>query len=254
MANLLYYFPGINDATVAPVKAAVEAAGLLPVFGDAKWTANKVMAHGPDGGAGIVLSIHTYARGGEQADALVLEGRQTWTPCDEGKYWIGWRTDKPPAPADLARREQIAGHAVKLGDGNEWIIPLARVINGGTEFPKRLTLGPGGMWVETILPQFVEFCAKAESVWRGISGAVERADDSGESKVDAEIGVDDTAFAIEALALNYAVGSWEASALGLLTTHTRAAIIMATVDWPRIVAVLEAQREEQKKNGEPTRA
>lgn len=64
----------------------------------------------------------------DMGDNCLVGDQQTWrevqnqdgTTC----YWLGWRQDSKPTPADLVRSKTIDGHPVTLADGNDWLIPV----------------------------------------------------------------------------------------------------------------------------------
>lgn len=58
---------------------------------------------------------------------------QTWIQAQG--YWLGWKTDDPPGPADLKREQMAAGQEVELGDGNLWHVPKVRIAHGSSELP-----------------------------------------------------------------------------------------------------------------------
>jgi hypothetical protein len=90
-------------------------------------------AAGPgDKGPGVVVA---WRKPG-QAQMGYQPERQVWLPAAAsgedlaaGRYWIGFWTDSPPTPKDLARPYPQPGHRVALGDGSEWILPIAKAID-----------------------------------------------------------------------------------------------------------------------------
>lgn len=52
--------------------------------------------------------------------------RQTWRMVPGCHLQIGWLTDEPPKPDDLARRKQLDGRTATDECGNSWQIPVAR--------------------------------------------------------------------------------------------------------------------------------
>lgn len=69
------------------------------------------------------------------ADAECLVGElQTWREIqnEDGTtcYWLGWRNDAKPTPADLVRNKTIDGHKCLLADGNEWLVPVVGPFRG----------------------------------------------------------------------------------------------------------------------------
>lgn len=152
---------------------------------------------------------------------------QTWQKSVNGKYWLGWFTDQPPMPKALARSEQIAGHYIRLGDGNEWLVPEARVFDQGTNLPEALVLGAKGEVVRQPLQRFAQMSADAERIWLQLRAELRHVeagsrDDSAapEAVRDYEPLSDAECFdiAVRALQFNYRIGPQEVSALTLLDT------------------------------------
>ncbi|HUV11129.1 MAG TPA: hypothetical protein VMX12_09130, partial [Acidimicrobiia bacterium] len=152
-----------------------------------------VTPRGPGGGPGVIVT-----------DAGVDRTKLDWRQAPGQKWWIGVSGDTPPAT--LARKEQIDGHEVELGDGHRWLVPVARTFGIGSRLPQRLVLGPdGATWTGEPLARFVAVSAKAERVERAMLGDLE--DDEEPITVLGE----GASVAVEALALNYRVSAVEAS-------------------------------------------
>lgn len=55
----------------------------------------------------------------------------TWIPAvqfdefEAGRYWVGLDTEKPPTPEDMQRAYPYSGEKIVMGDGMEWLIPIA---------------------------------------------------------------------------------------------------------------------------------
>jgi hypothetical protein len=101
-------------------------------------------AAGPgDRGPGVVAA---WRRPGQVQMGYQPE-RQAWLPAAAsgedlaaGRYWIGFWTDSPPTPKDLARPYPQAGHRVTLGDGSEWLLPIAKALDAD------MILADDGTW------------------------------------------------------------------------------------------------------------
>jgi len=218
-------------------KQVLDDAGLAPVLGDIE-TAQRHTTAGP-GGAECVLLM------GAGADTKLLYYRpdqQTWYKSLNDKYWVGFYNDDPPGPDILARKEQISGHEVELGSGQEWTIPCARVFPQGTSLPQALILGPGGKVVAELLPKYAQFSMRAGVLWDDFMrqiGALE-----GPQQLSAE---DEWLLAVEALSFNYRVGPDEINALKLLSTANFTKVTYAIVDVPTFDAKLKDYAAGQKK-------
>jgi len=185
-------------------------------------------ATGPTGSAGLVVSM---------SSALgYYRDRQKWVPSQCGKYWIGY--EQPLTASDLARVEQLDGHSVRLEDGSDWLIPVARSFVNGCVLPQSLALGPDGSVVTEVLPRYVAFSKRAESIWENFIADCKT--QSGEPVETVEPSESFTVadyfnIAVEALALNYRVGPQEVSLLRLLTTANVLRIAQAIIDVPTLL-------------------
>lgn len=177
---------------------------------------------GPGGQDGMVYSDGN-GRTGYYPD------NQKWTKVND--WWLGVSREKIN-PDTLLRDEVVDGHFVKLEDGNEWLIPVARVFPIGTNLPESLVLGPDGQLVKEILPRFAAFTQKADEVFEFFR------------KEKGLLQTEAWEIAVEALAINYHVGRQEVSALRLLTTANIAKIMQAIIDMPTAMAA-EKKKIEQ---------
>lgn len=236
MAGLLYYIPKSRSVT----RKAIAKAGLDIVIVNDKFA--KVPSKGPDGKGGVILAVHPDNPKGKKAKCGYYKDEQTWFETE--KYWVGFDNASPPEPIDLERKEVIDGHEVKLLDGREFTIPIARTYDMGTTLPEALVLGKDGKVVAEIIPRFVEISAKAHRL----------ADEWGYSEEekpteDREFETDEARFhlAVECLSINYRIGPVEASLLRLLDTYNVVKIIGALIDSPTIKRIMEAMNEARKK-------
>ena len=240
---LLYFLPNL-----AAVRAAdLDAAGLGGVFRGCPFTGRGTTA-GPGGMPGQVVVAEPENPLARKPAIGYFPDKQTWQQAParqslgDGGWWIGWETASPPTPADLQRREAVGGYAVRLEDGNDWLVPVARRFPSGTMLPERLALGPAGEWVSAVIPRFAKFAEQAERVWvefQRQAGVPEAATAEPLSVAD-EIDI-----AVEALGINYRIGRVEASVLGLLTTTNKTAILESLIDWPTLIAVGEQLKKKE---------
>jgi len=238
MAGILVYIP---DQSTDPPPERLRELGL-------DWiTAHSFLATaGPDNTRGAFLAPHAADRKGRVARCSYDPERQRWTKVQLGtgdeaarpqSIFLGyWLADRPQ-PMDLARRELVDGHPVKLADGNEWLVPVARRWgNHLSPLPQRLAIGPNGQWVSEVLPQYQQLARDAQAYFELIfSAGPDRPYDQWLDVVCA------------ALAVNYQLDRYVVSALGLLTTSVVHPVLEALVDTASLVAELEARK---KKEGE----
>lgn len=229
--RFLYYAPAATDT---PDLAAL---GLDDVLGGAALDRRQVEG-GPDGQRGVVFAL-AEPPGRTAAPVGYYPAAQTWTPCDDGAWWLGVYTDRAPGPDDLARPRLLDGHRVTLADGRPWLIPRARaasLVQGQPvvvpALPQRVYFHRPGI---TPVDDYLAFEATAEQLWR--------------EHFDASVTPDCARWpsdAAAALGLNYRVGTWEIDALSLLTTTNLHEIIEAVLDLKTLCEMLEAASPEKK--------
>ena len=219
-------------------KPDLEGAGLAAFF-DGAIVSQRGCMTGPGGRPCTLLSIGT-----ESKELYYKPDEQIWNKSLNGKYHIGFYTDRPPQAAELQRPEQIAGHEVTLND-QKWRIPLARIFPEGTMLPQSLLMGPDGKLISKIIPKYAEFSARSEKLWKYVAFLTGLADEQA-SITEEELWLT----AAEALDLNYYVGPDEINAMQLLTTANMRQIFEAVVDMPTILKVMEDIAEAQKKTDE----
>ena len=104
------------------------------------------VTNGPGGQHGLIVSLSDEYCG-------YYKDLQEWKQEIDTEYWVGMWRDKPPTPDTLARENQIAGHWLRLEDGHDWLLPLARhwsEFDGEVKYertlPARLTRTATGEW------------------------------------------------------------------------------------------------------------
>lgn len=240
LAGLLYFVSGrtgIVNPTVAKelgLGYAFSGCGISSAHAD----------DGPGSKPGMVF-------GASGADVRYKPKRQVWQPYpgkeeeekeDEEKLFLGMWKDSPPGPEYFERKQQFDGHMVKLTDGNEWLVPVARAVDGTTPLPRPLKRGAGG-WVpgEQPLAQYRDIFGHACRVWDQL------ASNNGQPKEKKEeivISLDEEVdIAAMALGINYRVSAAEISLLGLFDTRNCAEVVLALIDFPAIRELLKKKQE-----------
>ena len=177
---------------------------------------------------------------------------QTWVPTDNplpkdaadaDRPWIGMFNDNRPTPAELLRADALDGHTVRLADGNDWLIPVARGFHetqgaglvNVCRLPRAIRR-VGGEWQrEGVLGRYAALWAGAVRWWDYYTGKVEAAADPGADgeTTPVPLSFDESLdLATLALATNYRVGADE---LGLATLFDEAVVrdvLLALIDWP----------------------
>lgn len=228
MSSPVYYLPGRKSAT--PQVLAELGLGYL-LDGAGGLSAAGVPHSGPDGKAGCMVCLPSAACPEPPIGALAAAaGRaKTFAQLPGSAAWMGWDPASPPGPEDLARREQILGHDVELGDGRRWHVPVARLLDGGTRLPRRLAWD-GEVWSPgQVLDRYRALWTAASRIWDALAGAGEGGTETVTVTLDEECSA-----AAAALAVNYRLGPGEVSLLDLLDEAAEVRVVKALVDWPAL--------------------
>lgn len=213
MSGFLYYVSGIQATSADDIRRV----GLDSVIGEGGFSFREV-SPGPDKKVGCVIARNNSRRGiGYYPD------RQTWR---QGKcFWVGIDNEDKPTPKDLERPEMLWGHKVRLGDNQEWQIPIAHAVD------KRMILGNDGQWESgAALERFDVLNEHAEKIWSVLFTTVE--ENANSPIITNEEGA---GMCVHALALNYYVGPQEVDLLGVLTSRNVQTVLKAIVDLPTII-------------------
>lgn len=216
----LYFLP---DETAKPTAATLAAFGLTDQLGVPEMMHCPITkGKGPSGTPGVTVSLEAKPPGYHPDE-------QTWIeiPAAGGRlgYWLGWWKGKLPRPQDLARTEQLSGHVVTLGDGNEWLVPCARLM------PQTITALPeGGFGVKGM--ECHSWLWAIADEWYGANRDETQAVQAGR----ADRGFMEYSRApeqcVRVLSANYHVGAPEVvTALELLTTGNMAAVLWSLCDY-----------------------
>lgn len=228
MGQFVYYLPGKRNVTEA------ELSQWLPQIEPARGYCQRFTAVGPDGKGGMLVAGR-QAAGEVQHDADC----QTWIECENGTFWLGYKTEAKPTPDDLARDDQISGHWVDMADGSRWHVPILRVIESGTILPHMhiISLTPDGKWVSLLRPEFIELGQRVLSAWdqfRAALGFSEAEEGNVEISFEAEMDL-----VVDGLRLNYRVSKWEVAAMGLLNALSLRRVVEALLDLPSLKAMAQ---------------
>ena len=206
-------------------------------------TKQVIVAGGPDGAGGTIFCDHQVAIPPDTASIA-------WEKMPGMEHHLGIDPAAgAPGPDDLIRDEIIDGYAVKLGDGREWIIPLARVWPEGTRIPSTMALGPDGQLVKKPMARYAPLCRKAERIFDSLAASYGLMAPAGDIEPidDGREGFD---LCCEILVVNYRIGAAEASRLSLIDTGNLKYIFGCLVDWPNIMDAAEKRDQKQKKTAD----
>lgn len=234
MSGFLYAIPKVS--TIGAKQLA--KVGLAPVFDKVK-ESQRPAGRGPGGGQCTLVCI-----GGNGKSLFYKPAEQTWQKSHNGKYWVGFYNDDPPTEQGLRRKTQLAGHYVELTDGGKWLVPVARILSGGSRLPQSLILGSNGEVITEPLPQYAGFSSKVEKAWEDFQ--VENGWKEGELQLSI---AERMKLAIEALGWNYHVQTEEVNLLKLITTQNlNGEILAAIIDLPTLVEISKEFKEHKKKD------
>lgn len=229
MSGFLYAIPGGGMVNAK----RIEAAGLMGIFSE------RLQDYSQRGAGDRTL----LCLGGDASRLSYEPKEQAWQKARNGKYEIGIINADRPTEEQLRRKRQLAGHYVELGDGGKWLVPVARIITGGSMLPATLILGSNGEVVTKEMPQYAQFSAKAEKLWEDFQ--IENKLIEGELKTTI---AERMLIAAEALAWNYHLGMDEVNMMGLLTTENLSKVLRAIIDVPTLEEVI---KETKKKTAAP---
>jgi len=249
MSAPLYYLPRVTIQNLAQngrlSRSLLESRGLGEAWSDVERLDDvaycQVHAKAPDAGAGLVVCALPISREmPPRVGCFCADPGQRWTRISDG-LWLAIEAAAPPGPADLARPTRHAGHWVRLGDGEEWEVPVIRdPLGGGTSLPRDM------FWEEG---QFrLELRSQYQALWDATERVAElffSPNSRGFGRIDLQ---DALRIAVAALGLNYRFGQPEQRALRLVTSANWEAVLGAMVDLPRVQQALGELESAEKKS------
>ena len=196
----------------------------------------EIIGQGPDGGTGVLWFDQEYHR--SRVKCGYYPDVQTWQKWGHADLYTGYFTNQPPTPEDLRRTRTIPGLNVKLGDDNEWEIPIVRQYREDIGFlqtlPREAELDGNGEWTSgTVMPEYAELDDAAWAWFEFIKQAIEESDDD-----DQEVVVEIPQvykWCQTMLEANYKVGPIEILMLKLFNDVTRPEIMNASIDLPGFI-------------------
>lgn len=246
MRTFFYFIP--DRRTLTPAEAA--QLGLAYAFDDGQSIDCTPVDHALDGQSGVVCAQQdTYSPG----QCGYHKKSQTWrrvpprcadaggAQADPG-IWVGYYTDAPPGPLDLARDKLLAGEAVSLQDGQPWIVPLARSysergegdqseLTWTVQLPQRLDLAADGKWTTSgVIGRYAALWELAEG-WLRVRDAT--ASEADFSRFDFQGQIDG---AVLALSANYRLSRVEAALLGLFSDELTKRVLDTLCDLETLLA------------------
>lgn len=235
-SSFLYYLPH----SVAPrynTKADIPAVcKLAEVLEDAEITPFPII-NGPDGGSGTMLHLDMKK---EDVPGMFPE-TQEWIEVKDGEkttHWLGWKKASKPNEESLRRKERFNGYPVTMGD-EQWIVPA--IHSPRTTLPKVFKMSGNGPGL-SVMPEYEAIQKDSERVFEWVLK-----NKLNEPATDLN-GLFVFDYVIRVLQLNYRIGAWELSTLGVLTNRNLFEVLDASVAWPAV----EAEIIERLKKNTPT--
>lgn len=259
MAGFLYFVPAGREATCRDTLAEwgfgyVVERGLsvAPLLGP-----------GPSGVGGLIAADESTV----PQITFDIEA-QSWIPSDRelpkdgdesSRPWIGVSKTNPPQPLELLRDNALEGHFVKLADGADWLIPIARgfadvpgigLVNTG-RLPHSIRR-VGGVWQrDGVIPKYTALQEGALAWWEYYTEVVDNVElDSADApkriKFDFDKSLNLASVALEA---NYRLGVDE---IGLASLYDEAIItdvLLAVIDWPFVRTWVKKKRRSASISG-----
>lgn len=240
MAGFTYFFPGRQGAGVSPNFLAENQLGYLRTGATRKTT------RGPGGEGGLLVA-------GPGDQTVEFTENQIWRPIPQSTAWVGFDPQAAPTPEALAKREQLQGHEAVLGDGQRWLIPVARgwmeqesELRWYVALPQKSSLNTDGEWTRgEVVRRYRELWGHTERWW-GVLSSVNG------SATLVEFDHEEQA-CVCALQTNYYLGPTEVDLLELLDDETRGRILNALVDMPNYLQIVKKKKASQQKSTEGTR-
>ena len=224
MSGFQYWFPNLTR------KPTSEEIGLQGLSYALTHCTARGSDSGPDGQKGV-----TVCEGGNDDGKLgYWPGKQVWRQILQQETWVGYYTDSPPTPEELAREQQISGQWIEAADGSRWLAPIAKrwhEMNGDAlwshNLPQRLVLNDEGLWQPGgPIPRYARLWDLATQYERIVFEAA-----SGQT-----VTFDEDQLAILSLQTNYRVGAIEVDLLGIYDMDVRHSILEALLDLDTFVS------------------
>lgn len=221
----LYFKPGVKEVTADIFRKA----GLD--YAVRKDMLSSECNGGPDDTAGAICCPGFSGIFGYRADS------QKWEQIHGTDMWVGFDTREPPSVEELAREDQVLGEYVELGDGQSWMIPIARQwieegerIVYAPKLPRSREYADGKWRSGDVVPSYIELWNHATSFWDALTAATVTTEGSDTIASVQWTYQEETDACVCALQANYHVGPTEVSELKLLDDTTASKIMGVVVE------------------------
>jgi len=239
MSGFIYFIPGIGSLPTRDWLFANEMEFFQDNIGDIGQ-----INGGPGEQNGFAFSFR--GRTDPNQKQGYFKKHQKWNKFFDGKLWVGYDSVKKPNPEFLKRKNAIPGYKIKLGDGNEWEIPIARRFDIGSLLPTTLYIGSNGKTLQRPIDDYLRLSKYADMVYSDFEIEYKIVEGT---ELDFKVTDFDILYEIatECLSTNYNIGRYEISCLGLLQTNFMQDICNSLIDMPFISEAIEEMNAEKKK-------
>lgn len=199
--------------------------------------------NGPDGKAGVAC---TWSIRGAQILADYSTEDVRWDPSPCGTYWVGVHERKPITPTDLERDKMVDGASALLADGNQWIVPVPRLM------PHRFGMSTTtGQWERIIAREHKDYADLVTKYALQFFNEVDKLDLFKQLNPNTELPsdwkteitiVDGILLVVRALEINYRLNDVLISTLGLLDDASMERVVCAAIELP-LYREVEAQKK-----------
>jgi hypothetical protein len=182
--------------------------------------------------------------------------KQTWRKMAGGGCHVGMYNERRPMPEELLTAAALAGHAVRLADGNLWTIPAAIAWFSDAGAARYLLNLPQVMDVDeegrpkpgAVVARYEELWRHAMAFYNAFFSAAPTRDDVGDTQVlfDYAAQMDSACIAIAA---NYRVGIHELALLGALDDCVAIEVLKAMIDLPTFERICKKKGKSGEANG-----
>lgn len=212
MPGFLYYLPNARDAS----DATLAEYGLSHIIDQPGQVVipRQVLQH-PCGHPGQIVGAQDCWAEEEVKQSEAVEWVKFPKAYAQRQAWLGWyKASGLPKPEDLRRKTgTIPGELIRLADGHQWEVPIARDTSGNCLLPRAYDLDDEtGEWISTrVRREYDKLWQHAMSYYESLMDAVSKGEKS-------FVIPDGELLVADALAVNYRVSMRELATLGVLVT------------------------------------
>ncbi|PCJ55322.1 MAG: hypothetical protein COA79_21000 [Planctomycetota bacterium] len=189
-------------------------------------------------GGGYLFTI----KGKSNGVSIGIREDQIIEDCDGYKIII--EKNDPPKPEDFIKDNLISGYEVELGDGNKWLLPIARKLNQGSQLPSTMHYISEGRYELQPMEEYLPLSEIAEKVEEDLMVVFGMSDN--ELNYSSLPTIYEACFKI--ISTNYNLSATEISLLKLVTTTNFQEITRALIDWELIRSEILNHFEKKTQN------